>query len=300
MPEFPEVHIITSELKKALKGSTIKKVIIKENYKVYPSNEIFVKAITGAKILSVKQVAKNIVLQLENGFITIHLAMTGQLLAKKASNSMRTANLPGLNSSNWEKVCFKMELPPNKDLKKTPLGQNSFPKSFYLSFSDRRMFGKISFLTPWEFENLQKKYGPSPLSQELSSQKLSQILQKKKTGIKNFLMEQDKIGGLGNIYVTEALFMAKIHPETKTYNIPPEKIEDLSKSIRKAVKSGISHGGTTLADGMYKDIFGKRGRNQDFLQIYGKSKCPECGSKVEKKKIAGRSSYFCPTCQKKY
>lgn len=300
MPEFPEVYIITSELKKALEGATIKKVIIRQDYKVYPSNEIFVNATSNVKILSVKQVAKNIVLQLENGFITIHLAMTGQILAKKAPNSAKATNPPCFNSSSWEKVCFEIELPANRNPKRTSSAQVFSLKSFYLSFSDKRMFGKISFLTPQEFESLQKKYGPSPLSQDLSPQKLSQILQKKKTGIKNFLMEQDKIGGLGNIYVTEALFMAGIHPETKTHDIPPEKIEDLSKSIQKAVQSGISHGGTTLADEMYKDIFGKKGKNQDFLQIYGKDKCPKCGTKVERKKIAGRSTYFCPSCQKKY
>ncbi len=273
MPEFPEVYTITQDLKKILKGAVIKKVIPRENYRLLPSNDVAVQNLEGAKVLDISQVAKNIIIKTDSGYLNIHLAMTGQVLVKKSEKPLK-----------WERVCFEIETPN---------------KSFFLSFRDMRIFGKVRFLNEKEYKELQDKHGINPLSEELSPKKFAEILQKKDTKIKNFLMEQDKISGLGNIYATEALFLSGVQPETRTKEVSKEQAELLLQSIRKVIQNGISNRGTTLDDEMFIDVFGKKGRNQATLQIYNKKSCPKCNSKVETVKISGRNSYFCPNCQPK-
>jgi len=271
MPEFPEVYTITSDLSKILKNAIIKSVTPIDEYKLYPSNDFAIKALEGAKILGVTQVAKNIVIQTDKGFLTIHLAMTGQILVKKSAKPMK-----------WERVTFEIETPD---------------KRFFLGFRDMRMFGKVKFLNKEEFDELKTKYGPNPLIDELPLEKFIQILKSKRTNIKNLLMEQGRISGLGNIYATEALFLSGIQPENPSKKISKEQAELLLESIKKVLKEGINQRGSTLDDEMFVDVFGKKGKYQDYLKIYNKKSCPNCNTKVETVKISGRNSYFCPHCQ---
>jgi formamidopyrimidine-DNA glycosylase len=273
MPEFPEVYTITSDLNKILKKSVIKRITPIDDYRLLPSTEKFVKTLEGALIEEVEQIAKNIIIKTNFGYLNIHLAMTGQLLAKKSAKALK-----------WERVTFEIE---------------NHEKTFFLAFRDARMFGKVKLLNQMEYLELQKKYGPEPLSPELTPKKFAEILQTKDTKIKNLLMEQDKIAGLGNIYSTEALFLAGIQPETRTKNLSREQADSLLESIKKVVSDSILHRGSTLDDEMFLDVFGKKGQNQDYLRIYNKKTCPNCNAKVEMVKISGRSSYYCPNCQPK-
>ena len=161
------------------------------------------------------------------------------------------------------------------------------------------MFGKVRLLNQAEYEALQNKYGPEPLAKDLNPAEFARILQTKDTKIKNLLMEQDKISGLGNIYATEALFLAGIQPEERTKDLSQKQIELLLKAIKKVIQDGILYRGSTLNDEMFVDVFGKKGKNQEHLKIYNKKTCPNCNSKVETVKISGRNSYFCPNCQPK-
>lgn len=273
MPEFPEVYTITGDLNKILKKSVIKKITPVDDYRLLPSTEKFVKTLEGALIEEVEQIAKNIIIKTNFGYINIHLAMTGQILAKKSAKALK-----------WGRVSFEIE---------------NHKKTFFLAFRDARMFGKVRLLNQIEYLELQKKYGPEPLSPELTPKKFEEILQTKDTKIKNFLMEQDKISGLGNIYSTEALFLAGIQPETKTKDLSKEQADLLLKSIKEVVSDSILHRGSTLDDEMFVDVFGKKGQNQEYLRIYNKKICPKCSAKVETVKISGRNSYYCPNCQPK-
>jgi formamidopyrimidine-DNA glycosylase len=273
MPEFPEVFTITKDLKKILKDGQIIKVFPTDNYKLIPSNKEVITALQDAKIEDVFQIAKNIIIKTSSGYLNIHLAMTGQVLIKKSAKPLK-----------WERVSFEIK---------------TLNKTFFLAFKDMRMFGKVRLLDQKEYEELQNKYGPEPLSEKLTSTELTKILQTKDTKIKNLLMEQDKVSGLGNIYATEALFLARIQPETQTKDLSQEQIDLLLNSIKKVIQDGILHRGSTLDDEMFVDIFGKKGKNQDYLKIYNKKTCPNCNSKVETVKISGRNSYFCPKCQPK-
>jgi formamidopyrimidine-DNA glycosylase len=123
-------------------------------------------------------------------------------------------------------------------------------------------------------------------------------LRSKNTIIKTALLEQSIVAGLGNIYATDALWLAKIHPETKTQSLMPEQVQILLNSAKEILLEGIKHRGSTLPDEAYVDIFGKPGSHQNYFRIYGKTYCPDCKTKVEYKKLNGRGTYFCPKCQK--
>lgn len=274
MPEFPEVHTITKDLHRILKGSEIKKVEIAENYTTEPNNATFIEKVKGKKITGAQQIAKNILLGLESGnHIHVHLAMSGQVLIKKKDQKLR-----------WERVTWELE-------------KNN--KKFWLAYRSIRMFGKVGVISPQEYEKLRQKYGPDPLSKEMTPQKFREIIHSKRTNIKNLLMDQGKIAGLGNIYATEALFEARLHPETRTRNISDAKAKELLEAVQRVIKEGIKNRGSTLEDELYVDVFGNPGRQQDFFRVYGQKRCPHCNAKIQKIKISGRNTYFCPNCQPK-
>jgi formamidopyrimidine-DNA glycosylase len=271
MPEFPEVHTIVQDLKRILKDGSIDEVKIAPDYNALPDNQKFTHQATGQEIKKVNQVAKNIIIELENGVIHCHLGMTGQILAKKTNNP-----LP------HEQVTFKITTPS---------------KEFYLAYRSVRKFGKVAFLSPDEYQELRDRHGISPTSEKLTPEVLQKLIKSKNTNIKNLLMEQTKIGGLGNIYATEALFMAKIHPETRTKSVDPQQTEVLLKAIKQVISEGIQNRGSTLDDEMFIDVFGKKGSQQENFRVYNQKTCPTCTSPIAKKKISGRNTYFCPVCQ---
>ena len=270
MPELPETQTIAAILNENLKGKNVLQVQVSKDYKALPSTDIFIKTITGKQIKSVERVAKNVLLKLDNGVrILFHLAMTGRLLLWKNS----------VGSEKWVKVILH------------------FDGDTKLTFSDMRMFGKAAVLSPKQTEELTARYGPEPLDENTTPQKLFENLKTKRTNIKNALLDQEVISGLGNIYATDALFLAKINPLTKTNNITIENASQLLSASRTVLNEGIKFGGSTLGDKMYVDPFGKEGTYQEHFKIYSKEKCPACSAKVSFIKISGRGTYFCPGCQ---
>lgn len=273
MPELPEVQTITSDLKKHLEGYTIETIQVESGYNTIPSNELFLKEITGQKIATIYRIAKNIVLELESGdAMMFHLAMTGQLLL----SDPKTRKLP------WERVTFVLT---KKD------------KKLGLKFRDMRTFGKAVLVNKDQIQKVYDKYGPEPLNEKLTAQEFLDNLKGKRTTVKNALLDQAIVSGLGNIYATDALFMSKIHPETPTKNITLGQAEKLLKAAKEILLESIEHRGSTLGDKMYVDAYGKMGSHQNYFRVYGKEKCSVCDTKVEVIKINGRGTYFCPTCQ---
>lgn len=275
MPELPEVHTISTDLKNNILGWTIKGVKVFGGYKTLPSNSIFTKVVEGQKISGVSRIAKNILIHLESGnSILIHLAMTGQVLVRKPTDK----------SDRWMRVVFDLG---NKD------------KKLSLRFCDMRMFGKVAAINEKGIIGLRSKYGPEPLhlDESKTAGDFFEKIKTKRSTIKNVLLDQSIVSGLGNIYATDALFLAKIHPETSTQNITLEQVSILISEAKTVLLEGIKHRGSTLGDKMYVDAFGNYGTHQNYFKIYGKEKCPNCQTKVEFKKINGRGTYFCPTCQ---
>lgn len=275
MPELPEVHTITTDLKKHILGAVIKNIEVKGGFSVSPATSTFKKKLIGQKITDIHRVAKNIVLTLNSSdFLVIHLAMTGRLLFRKL----------GFKQDQWERVKFTLE----KD-----------GKEGELRYTDLRMFGKVKIINKVEYKTLLEKYGPDPITETFDHYEFLERLQDKRTNIKNALLDQTVISGIGNIYANDALWMAKIHPETKTSDITPPMAKSLLAAVREILNESIGNRGSTLSDKMYVDIFGKSGEHQNFFRIYDKEECPRCHIPVKFIKLNGRGTYFCDNCQLK-
>lgn len=272
MPELPEVHTVITDLKKHLEGSKIAKVTFVGSYQVYPSNNAFQKGVQGQKIKQIFRLAKNIIFKLENGnYIQIHLAMTGRTLIRS----------PNFKRDKHERVVFTLELKNGKSVE--------------LRFCDMRMFGKVRFINEKEFEELQTKYGPEPLDKNLTVERFHKIILSKKTNIKNLLMDQNKLAGMGNAYAIDALWIAKLHPETSTQTISKEQAENLLEACREILNEGIKNRGLTIDS--FVDAFGNSGKQQDYFRVYRQENCKDCETEIEFIKLNGRGTFFCPNCQ---
>jgi formamidopyrimidine-DNA glycosylase len=273
MPELPEVHTITQDLKENVVGFEIENIKISKDYRIPKDVVVKLKGLMGEKITDAERIAKNIALKMSNGmFLVFHLAMTGRILLRSEKEK----------KDKWVKVVFEI----------TKNGQTK-----YLKFCDMRQFGKIQVLNNVKLGELEQKYGLRVINDRTTPEEFHKSIKAKKTNIKNALLDQKIVSGLGNIYATDALFMAGINPKTSTQDINYKLAKKLLKSSRDILKEGIKNRGSTLPDKMYVDIFGKSGNQQKYFRIYGKDICPSCGSKVQYEKLNGRGTYFCPVCQ---
>ncbi|MBU1970296.1 bifunctional DNA-formamidopyrimidine glycosylase/DNA-(apurinic or apyrimidinic site) lyase [Patescibacteria group bacterium] len=274
MPELPEVHTIVNDLADKLPGYRIDNVEIAHGYETCPNNQFYAQQIVNSQIEQVNRLGKNIVIKLAaHNFLIFHLAMTGRILLK-------TAQAP---KNAHQKV--QLKLSKKED-------------TLFLRFCDQRMFGKTEVLNAAELDKLKQKYGPDLVTSELTPENFLKRLQLKKTPVKNALLEQAIVAGLGNIYATDALWLAGIHPETNTQALTSEQAQKLLSSAKTILLEGISHRGSTLPDEAYVDIFGRPGNHQAYFRVYGRSVCLQCKTGITFKKISGRGTYFCPVCQK--
>jgi len=273
MPELPEVHTISQDLKNNVVGFEIKNIQTANNYRIPDDQKKKLLKLKGKKIKDSQRIAKNIVLKIsENEYLVFHLAMTGRILLRPDKDE----------PDKWVKIVF--EITKNN-------------KTMYLKFCDMRQFGKVRVINKDELELLQNKYGIDVLNQDISAEEFLKLLKSKKSTIKNVLLDQKIISGLGNIYATETLFLSKINPKTPTQDLTLKQSEEILKNSREILKEGIKNRGSTLSDKMYVDIFGKSGSQQNHFKIYGKNICPVCNSKTMFEKINGRGTYYCPVCQ---
>ncbi|MBP9015029.1 MAG: bifunctional DNA-formamidopyrimidine glycosylase/DNA-(apurinic or apyrimidinic site) lyase [Candidatus Atribacteria bacterium] len=265
MPELPEVEVIKRELEGKLVGSRILFVQIEDPKFYIPSNVIL-----GKKIKQLERKGKNLFLILEDeSSVLFHLGMTGRLLFSP-----------------------KEEIFPHL---KVLLGLSSG----FLSFTDQRKLGKVAFLASEEREEFLHQVGIDPLSSEYTKENLEKVLKGRKMRIKDFLLSQRYISGIGNIYASEILFRSSIHPEKKVSDLTPEEREKLFITIPQVLQEAIAQNGTTIRN--YVRSGGDQGEFQNSLLVYEKEgeRCPHCGEKIVRKKIASRSTYFCPHCQTK-
>ena len=167
-----------------------------------------------------------------------------------------------------------------------------------LLFYDTRKFGKIAYRTPEELVMFGSRYGVEPLEPEFTVDRLTDLLRTRRRQIKPLLLDQGIIAGLGNIYVDESLFRARIHPLQPSYDIETERISALHSAIVEVLSTAVALQGTTFRD--YRSGLGETGTNQSRLRVYGLkpgSPCPACGTPVERLVVGQRGSIFCPNCQ---
>jgi len=281
MPELPEVETIKKGLEKYLVGHKIIDVQV-NNAKIFSGD---VKSIIGGKIKSIRRFAKVLSIDLSNQTsLVIHIKMTGQIiyrgpnLASPPALSHKILGLPGKHTH----VIFKLD------------------KGGYLYYNDVRRFGWIKVLKADEVNKLDfiRKLGPEPFA-ALTLGKFKEIIKKYKTPIKALLMDQTKIGGIGNIYANDALWLAKIHPKKSASSLSMSEANMLYESVLKVLKEGILRGGASELAFVNAD--GGEGNYQKFFLAYGQQGklCSKCHkTKIQKVFLAGRGTYFCPNCQR--
>jgi formamidopyrimidine-DNA glycosylase len=272
MPELPEVETTKNGIKDAITGQRIKQVIIRHHQLRWPIPKQLPEVITNQKLLGVKRRAKYILLEFENGTLIMHLGMSGNLRI----------------------------LDQKTGLKKHDHVDIIFANDIVLRYNDPRRFGCILWCEEdIEQHRLINHLGPEPLESVFSSNYLQKTCQKKKIAIKQAIMDAKIVVGVGNIYASEALFLSGIHPLNPANSLDKEACSQLCKQIKFVLRKSIKAGGTTLKDFSRAD--GKPGYFKQQLNVYGQDgqPCQICYHAIEKITLGGRSTFYCPQCQKK-
>lgn len=283
MPELPEVETIRIGLSKKIVGLKIKKVSIL-NPKSFHGDS---KLLEGKVIISLFRKAKILGIKFEDNLVLLaHLKMSGQLIYQGKDKFIGGHPTPDMKN--------KM---PNKSTRVI----FEFIDKSKLYFNDQRKFGWIKAINNDQLtiSNYFNKLGPEPLEKKFTWQVLRErVKRRKKTAIKVVLMDQQVLSGIGNIYASEALFNAKLNPNLRVDQLSDKEYKRLHQGIQKALQDGIKFGGSSRAH--FVDAEGKKGYFLDFAYVYGRDKkpCKNCETKIEKLKIGGRGTYFCPNCQR--
>jgi formamidopyrimidine-DNA glycosylase len=160
-----------------------------------------------------------------------------------------------------------------------------------------RVFGWMRLVNKLKYENEMRKTSPDVIEKKFSLEYLTNVLKKSGKAIKLVLMDQEKIGGIGNIYANDALYLAKVMPNRKANSLSTIEIISLLASIREVINKGIKYGGASAAN--YVDTKGLGGTYQDHFLVYKKDgqTCKKCGGKIQKMKLGGRGTFYCSKCQ---
>jgi len=287
MPELPEVETIRRGLSKYLPGKEIAHMEVRVIKQFMGDSE----SVLGHTIAAVARQGKLLLLELDDKrVIATHLKMTGQLIwrASEGNDSVMGGHP-------------EMDYVYNLPGKHTRIIMTFADKSV-LYFNDVRKFGFMHLLTPEEFKELPflKKLGPEPLSSHLTEKYLEERLKKSpRTPIKSFLLDQTHIAGLGNIYADESLFRALIHPKRMAGSLSHDEMVTLTEKIKETLTVALEHGGSSERD--YLNAIGEKGTYLKVAQVYHRTglPCLRCNkAKIERIVISGRSTHFCPNCQK--
>jgi formamidopyrimidine-DNA glycosylase len=284
MPELPEVETIARQLNDVIGGKKIESIQVLRQ-KSFPGDE---NELLGETVEEIGRRAKVIIFKFKNSdkLLTVHLKMTGQLIYISSKN--RIAG--GHPTADWIK-----ELPSSHT--RVVL---TFDDKSRLFFNDMRVFGWMRIISKQVFDKQLEKKAPDVIDPEFTVEYLSRILSKTARAVKQVLMDQEKIGGVGNIYANDALYLAGIHPQRAAKLLTPKEVDSLWKYVREVINKGIKYGGASASDDKYVNLSGLGGKYQEHFLVYEKNgdKCKVCGSVIEKIKIGGRGTYLCPVCQK--
>ena len=273
MPELPEVETVKESLKCRLVGRKIKNVnILWDNIIAYPSKEEFIKDINDKIIIDIKRRGKFLLFDLDDYYLLSHLRMEGKYFFKNHDDEI----------NKHEHVIFD-------------LGNDE-----ELRYMDTRKFGKMYLIKKEDIDKIGplKDLGLEPWDDNLISEYLINKYKNKRLPIKTVLLDQSIIVGIGNIYADEILFLSKINPLKKCNLLNKEECEKIIKYTREVLENAIKMGGSTIRT--YSSVDGVHGLFQNELLVHGKDKgaCPDCNNKIEKIRIGGRGTYYCPKCQK--
>jgi formamidopyrimidine-DNA glycosylase len=273
MPELPEVETVRRSLIGRFVGHRIASLHLSDFPGVLAGERVedVLPRILGRRVTGIRRRAKYLIVDLDDGTaIVVHLRMTGRLRA------------------------VPHDEPPLR-FERLAIG---FDNGLDLRFSDQRKFGRVTHLHPDDLDRLEQRLGHEPLSDDFSAAWLGERLRRRPGKIKSVLLDQGLIGGLGNIYVDESLFRARIHPERRANTLTADEVRRLHRAIRDVLRAAIDGKGTTFSS--FEDADGNQGRYGRRLLVYGrggKGPCPRCGAPLERAVVGGRGTSFCPRCQ---
>ena len=287
MPELPEVEIVRQSLEKKIKGKVIQKVLLRNRNLRFKIQSKFKRHLNKKKIIKVDRFSKYLIITFDDmkGFI-IHLGMSGTIHLCDINKKNTFTNSSFYNSPELPKKHNHVEI--------------QF-KSIKFIYNDPRRFGY--FLTFDNKVELNKKFdhfGPEPFSKSFNLKYIVKYLNNKEKNIKNFLLDQKFVSGIGNIYASEILFFSKINPSRKAKSLAKSECKQILSYSKLVLKNAIKKGGSSIQN--FQNIDGKIGTFQKNFRVYQREKLqclkPKCRGNIKKKIISNRSSFFCNYCQK--
>jgi len=270
LPELPEVETVRQAIAPALEGRRLEHVEISDIRLTRPEDPLLVASeLTGERVEHVDRRGKYLIVGFASGrALLIHLRMTGSLRADALAGDPHRRAL--LTLDNGSEVAYR----------------------------DVRRFGTWLLLEPGELEPyLGARLGEEPLVAAFTAKGLGERLEGRRAALKAALLDQRTLAGLGNIYVDEALWYSRLHPQRPAGSLDRDELRRLHRAIRKALELGIARQGSTLTD--YRLPDGSSGSMQKEFKAYGRDDepCDRCGTLLAKIRVAGRGTWFCPNCQ---
>ncbi len=289
MPELPEVEVVKRSLENKILNSIIKKVQINDHKLRYKVERKIGKVLLGKKIKKIKRRSKFLIFEINKTYLMlVHLGMTGKFfLEDRNKEKFKTSFyylLDYLKDQKYNRVIFFLS------------------KNRKLIYNDVRKFGfiKLYKLTDKIIISHLKNLGPEPLEKEWNYKYFKNYIANKKRNIKNILMDQKFVSGLGNIYANEILFLSGVRPYSEVMKLKDYEIKKIIKNSKMVLKKSIKLGGSTIKD--FSSENGKKGVFQEHLKIYGRKgkKCSnvDCNTNIVRIVISNRATFFCKKCQK--
>ncbi len=287
MPELPEVETVRRGLAELIVDKTVASVT-HDTPKSFPNaDHDIAQFLIDASILAVRRRAKVLIIDLSTDYsLLIHLKMTGQMVfvAPEVRFGAGHPNDSLINSL------------PDRSTRVTL----TFTDGAQLFFNDQRKFGWMKLIPTIEIATIDfmKKVGPEPLETDFTAGQFAERFKRRaKTTIKAALLDQSVIAGVGNIYADESLWGAKIHPKRLVSSVTPAEFKTLYTELRTVMNLAIEKGGSS--NHTYVNAEGKKGSYMNFARVFRREglPCPRCGTTIEKIRVAGRGTHFCPHCQ---
>jgi formamidopyrimidine-DNA glycosylase len=272
MPELPEVETIKEDLRELVAGSEIERAeVFATSLVEQPSAEEFASRLEGVRITGARRRAKHLIVELGSGdSLVFQLKIGGQLLLVPPVEEPETALMLVLDLDGDRRLFLR----------------------------DETGFTRSRLLDADELEERLSSLGAEPFGEEFDAGYLQRTIGSRRAQIKPLLLDQKVVSGIGNIYVDEILYDARLHPRRKANTLSENEWEALYSAIRSNLAAGVEHRGTTVR--LYKDVLDRPGEHQNYLRVFEKhgQPCPGCKGEVVREKVSGRPSHFCPACQR--
>jgi formamidopyrimidine-DNA glycosylase len=270
LPELPEVETTRLGIIDQVKGQQVTQVIVRDRRLRWPVSEQVENSLAGQVILDIRRRAKYLLFETASGTLILHLGMSGSLYVVSDNEPVKTHD--------------HVEL--------------VFGKGKRLRYNDPRRFGSMHWTThPAEEHFLLASLGPEPLSHDFTGDHLYHLSRQRRTAVKNFIMDSHIVVGVGNIYASESLYLAGIHPSRQAGRISRQRYQLLAQAIQQVLQQALASGGSTLRDFIQPN--GKPGYFQHHFHVYDKmgQPCANCGAPIKRIRTGQRSTYYCAHCQ---